>query len=1010
MVKLFDWVLFSAKFLLPLVLWIIATSAFLQDCGWWSRQPVADSVWHRFQVLADAGYRAAQLFVFEFDRSCAFGDDPTGDLPIRMNLVRVVILGYVVAAVASFLIPRFRRWLLVLMHVLFGHFRRGAGSRRVVVLGYGNVGQAVARELSRHRGRLVTAIHKGLTPAIREQAYKDNIVLIEGDPSDPDVFRRARPRWSRRIFVALDDDMKTLDAAVAAHAARAGGTPEIHVMLKDPDLASFLPEGAPAGFLGAPDVHAFSLSHEAARLLVADARFDRAAVESRQDRVHVVILGCGSQGEAVAVESLLASWRVRLGAPQVSIYDKDVEPVRERFQRRAPALFETGRKALYAPARAQVTFGARDLETVDFSTDASIRSLHRDAPPVTAWVLATGDDSLNVRAAAMLHQSMLRGHLPVAPIHVRVWQGHERDAPILSSTPLAVVRSFGALEKTLAESPSCDHWPDATAEALHRAYVLQSKAMFGREDAPWERLSPTMRSSNRRLHRHAPMKFEDLGGQWRRPRARPIPVVDAELRQAYVDIENALDYDKHPTPHLASDRWWVPGKTMPNDELTRERAQKLLDTAFAEHNRWTVDRALDGWRKTSRADRRLRDDTARIHHCMHPWETLDAETRRYDAVLLRALVAGADDKDSSITAWPRKDHRLFLAIGETATDPDTNAPVLSSTCKLLPGGQLPDGLTELQVAIRGDVQGIDTDQAAENARRIFAELLLREGGLDRLCRIRFDFPGKPSPSALFFANAMASMIARPPLPGMLRRNLSVLPLTVIERLALRLVDIGGIEVTAHWQLATTAHENPRPRVYGLVGHRNLEKLGGDEGLQEFFENFFAARIADGSLSGIVSGYAPGTDRAAVNAWLSLATGKPQVIFPFMTRRDGSGPAGDAGSIVWCTDDPATAGPEDLVEASAMSMRASCGLASRRDGKDPHQAQALDVLENCDVLVAVYDGRGDRGGGGTFDTIRLALERGMDVVVVSRRGGGEPWSHEIVKDREMLEKAVVQASV
>lgn len=1004
MVRIFDWFLVGAKFGLPLLLWSLAMLAFAQDCGWAQPQDVAGRFWPLFHMFADFGYRAAQLFVFEFDRGCSYGDDPAGDLPGGMNLIRFVILVYVLAAVASFLVPRFRRWLLVLLHVVFGHLLRGGRSQRVIVLGYGSVGQAVAHELSAGRGRLVTVVHKGLTSAMREQAGKDNIVLVEGDPSDPDILRRARPRLSRRIFVALDDDMKTLDAAVAASAARKEGLPEIHVMLRDPDLARHLPEGAPAGFLGAPDIQAFSLSHEAARLLVAEARFDRAAVESGQDRVHVVVLGCGAQGEAVAIETLLASWRVKLGPPRVSIYDRNVGPVRARFVRRAPTLFETGANALYPDARAQVEFGAIDLETVDFATDPAIEALLDGAPPVTAWVFAAGDDSLNVRAAAMLHQAMLRGRLPAAPIHVRIWQGHEGDTPVLSSNPLAVVRPFGALERTLAESPSCDHDPDVTAKALHCAYAAQGKAMFGREDTPWELLSPTMRSSNRRLHRHAAMKFDDLGGQWRRPRARPVPVVEKALRDSYVEIENALDYGKHSGRMLAEDEWWNDRKPASNDALTRMRAQKLLSTAFAEHNRWTVDRALDGWRRTPLPDKTLRDDRARLHHCMHPWETLEPETRRYDAVLLRALVAGGAEEERSLTAWRRKEHRLVLVIGEAATDPKTNAPVVSPPqspqCRLLPDEEIPEGVTELQVAVRGDMSGTDLDAACEGARAAFAALLLRRGVLKRLCRVRFDFPDMPSTGALAVANAMASMIAKPPLPGWARRHLAVgRRLSVVEKAALRLVDVEGIEVSAHWPLAASVRAGPEAQVYGIVGHRVLDGLGGADGLHEYFQAFFARRLAAGTLSGIVSGYAPGVDRAAVNAWLSLAAGRPLLLFPYGTDLDGNPPKDGGEPALWWTDAPDRALPGDRIEAAAISGLASCTLAGRRPGMDRHEAQALDLLDASQVLVAVYDGRGNRGAGGTFDTIAKARERGMKVIVVSRDGKGEPWRNDDPDDPE-----------
>jgi Trk K+ transport system NAD-binding subunit len=414
---------------LPLILWLAGIAAFLADCGTFFPWQANDN-WQALRILADAGYRAAQLFTFEFDRGCAYAE-AAGPLSGWLELARYMILAFVVAAVASFLVVRFRQWSPVLLHILFGHLFRKT-SRRAVVLGYGPVGQVLARELAgARRSRFVTVIHKGVTPALREQARRDNIILLEGDPSDPAVYRRARPGLSRRVFVALDSDMRTLDAAVAAHGVREGGRPDIHVMLADPDLARSLPETAPAGFLTAPDIRVFALADEAARLLAADARFDRLALEGGQERVHLAILGCGSQGDAVAAETLLTAWRTGLGPPRLSIYDKAIDPVRARMRRRSPALFETGRRALHEDARVELAFGTVDLDTVDFGADAEIASLLREPAPVTAWVFAASDDSLNIRAASMLHQAMMRGHVPAAPIYVRIWQGHEGDTPVL---------------------------------------------------------------------------------------------------------------------------------------------------------------------------------------------------------------------------------------------------------------------------------------------------------------------------------------------------------------------------------------------------------------------------------------------------------------------------------------------------------------------------------------------------------------------------------------------------
>ena len=300
---------------------------------------------------------------------------------------------FIAAAAVTFFIPRTAQWLLIGMQAL------GRG-RRAIVLGYGPVGQCIARELTARprartvekvprfwghilfwllsfrliaaadhwwrRGRFVTALHKGVTQPLIEVAKRDNILLVEGDPSDPRLHRHVRINRSSCVFAAVGSDMQTLDAAVSARKSLTRNEHPIRAILSDPDLAANLSEAAPLGFLGATDVRGFSLATEAARLLIAEARFDRIAIEKKQSQVHLLIVGCGAQGEAVAMETLLTAWRTRLAAPVVSIIDRNCGLVRERFRRRAPAAFPEGEPELPQAARIQINFEYADIESLDF--------------------------------------------------------------------------------------------------------------------------------------------------------------------------------------------------------------------------------------------------------------------------------------------------------------------------------------------------------------------------------------------------------------------------------------------------------------------------------------------------------------------------------------------------------------------------------------------------------------------------------------------------------------------
>lgn len=63
--------------------------------------------------------------------------------------------------------------------------------------------------------------------------------------------------------------------------------------------------------------------------------------------------------------------------------------------------------------------------------------------------------------------------------------------------------------------------------------------------------------------------------------------------------------------------------------------------------------------------------------------------------------------------------------------------------------------------------------------------------------------------------------------------------------------------------------------------------------------------------------------------------------------------------------------------------------------EAYEQVGLYVLENCDVLIAVYDGQPSQGRGGTAEMVEHALQRGMPVLHVKagnrRPGTNEPTS-------------------
>jgi voltage-gated potassium channel Kch len=1004
MVRLVDGLLRYGKYLAFAAVLIFGATAFLFDSCVLANGGGASWEWPGLRRLADAFYRAAQLFVLEFNRDC---NNPaqSAEINLALEAARYAALVFSAAAVVAFFAPRLARRLLLRIQIL-GH------RRRAIVLGYGPVGQAIAHELAtrvrhrpaarshadglRHRlgqwmlglpvvaqvdqwwrqGRFVTAIHSEITPALAETARRDNVVLVEGDPSDPALHRRVRIERSSCVFVASGSDMQTLDAAVSARNSLSDAPHAVRAVLSDPDLAATLPETAPRGFLGAANVQGFSLPAEAARLLIAQARFDRVALEKRQKRVHLVIVGCGAQGESVAVETLLTAWRTGLEAPVISIFDRNAALVRSRLKRRAPALFPNDNEpSLPIAARARINIEAADADTIDFGADEGLKRVLSEHGPATAWVFAAGDDSLNLRAAAALHMAILKRTLPPAPIHVRIWSGHQGDTPVLSTHPIGIARAFGALEATMAATPACDDDPDQIARELHEAYRAQGIRMrladpsFVFSDEPWDDLSETKRNANRRLHRHAVMKFEDLGGQWRH-RGRMVPAVDAELRDPYVATENIMDYDVMQDGKLPR-RWWKSG-TVAQDIESTHRASRILAVAIAEHNRWTADRALDGWKMTPKPAPSQRNDERRLHDNMHGWSDLDAVTRRWDAVLLRTLVEGDSGRDVDVSAWTKRVCTLVLATRTEKLPKKSNIAVFEPRCRFVQDPAFSGEThspTEIRIVIAGEPGRDSLDATIESARQAFSALMAKPAISARLCRVRFDFFSHPAEETLALANAIGAAArawaAPPPKSG--RPNVQV-----------------PVEISSLWDW----QETPAP-VFGFVGHRDLDRTNGPQGLALFLEVFFAGRLARGAIGGLVSGYAPGADRIAVDAWTGLGATKPLLFFPFSrVEKDSSG----TDNLIHLTEEGAVEGAPEWVPHGDIAHVGVARTSQPRPGLDAHRSQASDILDNCDVLVAVYDGAGNSGSGSAGDTLLRARTMGKKVIIIDRDEEGN-WRHD-----------------
>lgn len=120
---------------------------------------------------------------------------------------------------------------------------------------------------------------------------------------------------------------------------------------------------------------------------------------------------------------------------------------------------------------------------------------------------------------------------------------------------------------------------------------------------------------------------------------------------------------------------------------------------------------------------------------------------------------------------------------------------------------------------------------------------------------------------------------------------------------------------------------------------------------------------------LLTGDAPGADRIAIGRWQAADLGEVHRLYPF--RDPTSGEA--------VTDRPERSTPDMRLPTPAGEPWTGfdAGLGLTED--EPHSEVGRWIVRHADVLVVVWDGGAVDKGGGTGDTLRQALERGVPVV-------------------------------
>jgi hypothetical protein len=166
---------------------------------------------------------------------------------------------------------------------------------------------------------------------------------------------------------------------------------------------------------------------------------------------------------------------------------------------------------------------------------------------------------------------------------------------------------------------------------------------------------------------------------------------------------------------------------------------------------------------------------------------------------------------------------------------------------------------------------------------------------------------------------------------------------------------------------------------GVTGHRILMETGKvAEGIEEALAMIQYA-YGEQPLA-VLSSLAEGADRLVVEAALKKPDSSLVAIIPF-NMEDYITDFGEIGS-------PSRT-EFDLLLNKASEVVGLPGAAARDEG----YAQGGDyAVDNCDVLIAVWDGQEAQGRGGTGEMVARARSQGKPVLIV-RAGNRRPGTQE-----------------
>lgn len=533
------------------VAWVVVAAL-----GFWglSIGKPGSSIWNRLYALPD-------FF------SMSISDD-TANLDWRIQLAR--FLGPIAFA------STFYAATAAVLRDQVGRFRIRFLRDHVIVAGLGEKGSRLATSLL-DAGRKVVVIEPDPTNPERAGVVRRGAIALTGSATDAEVLREAGIGRAREL-VAFAPDATNAEIVAVARRARTGGGPALRASLHlvDPQLSRLLRTRELSAGTSSVRLDFFNIFQRGARRWLAETDpFARRGTINRPP--HVVVLGVGVLGEAVAV-AVAQRWAEERGPGdgpvRLTLVDPDASARYRGLRLRHPALV--------AHTRAE----AIDLDPDRPVPDAaeSFRSLLAEGSVTAAYVC--DDDDTSALSTALFVRHGLGSTPALVTVRTRSAAGL---ADLLDGTADEGIVGFPLLDRTCSAAALDGGTNEAVARALHDDYLAQVDPAGAPNAVAWDRLDPDVQEANRRTADSVVAALASVG---------------CGLVPLYA--------------------WDGAGFAFTDDEVER--------LAEAEHARWSEERRAAGWTHGE-----PRDDRAKRHPLLVAWPDLPESAKHQNRQAITAL-------------------------------------------------------------------------------------------------------------------------------------------------------------------------------------------------------------------------------------------------------------------------------------------------------------------------------------------------------------------------------------